>query len=139
MSYLRLFIAVSLMLLIWGCADEDIYTDFHNPLENPEAGPPAGNAEGTSPIPAEAGLENVSDPDQVVGDGTPESCTCEMNGASLTPGVAAPTSTVGSMGAGPTANSRRSSNASSMARRRGLLRSLSLRILDFSRFVFFGR
>lgn len=46
-----------------------------NPLTNPEDGPAAGNPDGGCPIPAEAGLEDTSSPDQVVGDGTPESCT----------------------------------------------------------------
>lgn len=46
-----------------------------NPLTDPEDGPAAGYADGTCPIPEEAGLEDVSSPDNVVGDGTPESCT----------------------------------------------------------------
>ncbi len=46
-----------------------------NPLTNPLNGPPAGNKDGTSPIPAAAGLEDTSHPDYVVGTGTPESCT----------------------------------------------------------------
>jgi hypothetical protein len=46
-----------------------------NPLTDPEDGPAAGNPEGTCAIPAEAGLEDVSSPDTVVGDGTPGSCT----------------------------------------------------------------
>jgi hypothetical protein len=49
--------------------------DVHNPLENPEDGPAAGNAEGGCDVPAEAGTEDVSNPTTVVGDGTPESCT----------------------------------------------------------------
>lgn len=46
-----------------------------NPLTNPSEGPAAGNAEGQCAVPEEAGLEDVSDPDQVVGTGTAESCT----------------------------------------------------------------
>jgi hypothetical protein len=46
-----------------------------NPLTDPEDGPPAGNPTGTCAVPDEAGLEDVSTPDRVVGDGTPESCT----------------------------------------------------------------
>ena len=38
-------------------------------------GPPAGNPDGHCEIPADAGLENVSNPTTVVGDGTPASCT----------------------------------------------------------------
>lgn len=50
--------------------------EVHNPLEDPENGPAAGNPDNSSPIPAEAGLEDVTNPDNVVGDGTPASCTC---------------------------------------------------------------
>jgi hypothetical protein len=46
-----------------------------NPLTDPEDGPPAGNPDGECAIPAAAGLEDSSNPTQVVGDGTPESCT----------------------------------------------------------------
>lgn len=55
----------------------DLYIEFHNPLANPEAGPPAGYAEGNYQVPAEAGPEDISAPDHVIGDGTPESCTCD--------------------------------------------------------------
>jgi hypothetical protein len=50
-----------------------------NPLTNPEDGPPAGNpnAEATCDVPAAAGLEDVSSPTTVVGDGSPESCTSD--------------------------------------------------------------
>lgn len=51
--------------------------DAGNPLTNPDDGPPAGNAEGTCAIPAEAGPEDTSSPDRVVGTGTPESCTAD--------------------------------------------------------------
>ncbi|MGD2035029.1 MAG: hypothetical protein PVF73_08235 [Bacteroidales bacterium] len=53
------------------------YWKFHEPLEHPEEGPPAGNPEGNYAVPAEAGPEDVSDPDHVIGDGTPESCNCD--------------------------------------------------------------
>jgi len=42
-----------------------------------EDGPAAGNPDGNYAIPADADLEDVSEPDYVIGDGTPESCTCE--------------------------------------------------------------
>jgi hypothetical protein len=42
---------------------------------NPEDGPAAGYPDGNCPVPADAMAEDVSNPDQVVGDGTPESCT----------------------------------------------------------------
>ncbi|RZO62952.1 MAG: hypothetical protein EVA89_08080 [Sandaracinaceae bacterium] len=51
--------------------------DAHNPLTDPETGPPAGNPEGDCAIPAEAGPEDTSSPDRVVGSGTPESCTAD--------------------------------------------------------------
>jgi hypothetical protein len=44
-------------------------------IKNPENGPAAGNPEGAYAVPDEAGLEDVSNPDSIVGDGTPESCT----------------------------------------------------------------
>jgi hypothetical protein len=44
-------------------------------LTNPDDGPGAGNPDGDCDIPAAAGLEDVSNPKTVVGDGTPESCT----------------------------------------------------------------
>ena len=50
-----------------------------NPLTNPEDGPPAGNQnpEATCDVPAEAGLEDVSNPTTVVGTGSPDSCTSD--------------------------------------------------------------
>ncbi|MEF3698679.1 hypothetical protein [Desulfolutivibrio sp.] len=41
------------------------------------APPGAGNPDGNCVVPAEAGLEDVSAPDQVIGDGTPQSCTSQ--------------------------------------------------------------
>jgi hypothetical protein len=46
-----------------------------NPLTNPQQGPAAGNPDGKCAIPAEAGLEDSSKPDNVVGDGSPASCS----------------------------------------------------------------
>lgn len=51
--------------------------DAYFPPTDPETGPPAGNPDGDYPIPAEAGPEDTSSPDHVVGDGTPESCTAD--------------------------------------------------------------
>lgn len=52
---------------------------IENPLENPASGPPAGNPDGNCSlgIPADALPEDVSSPDHVIGDGTPESCTSD--------------------------------------------------------------
>jgi hypothetical protein len=68
---------VLLLALAVGCADDSSGPDMHNPLENPAFGPAAGNPDGSSSIPTEARLEDVSSPDHVIGDGTPESCTCD--------------------------------------------------------------
>lgn len=46
-----------------------------DPSTNPDDGPPAGNPDGHCDVPAEAALEDVSNPTTVVGDGTKESCT----------------------------------------------------------------
>jgi hypothetical protein len=51
--------------------------EFINLLANPQDGPPAGNPDGTSPVPLEAGPEDVSNPDHIIGDGTPQSCTAD--------------------------------------------------------------
>jgi hypothetical protein len=70
---------IAMALITAGCERDDTtrYADIHNPLAHPEEGPPAGNPNGNSPVPLEAGLEDVSNPDHIIGDGTPESCTCD--------------------------------------------------------------
>lgn len=76
---LRLPLAILLFISIFYCScnKEDSYIKFHNPLAHPEDGPPAGNPDGDYPVIAEAGPEDIASPDHVIGDGTPESCTCE--------------------------------------------------------------
>ena len=59
------------------CGESDGGVDVDNPLTDPTEGPPAGNAEGGCAIPAEAGPEDTSSPDHVVGTGSPESCTAD--------------------------------------------------------------
>ncbi len=68
-----------IVILMIRCEREDTshHASFHNPLANPEDGPPAGNPDGKYPVPLEAGPEDISNPDQVIGDGTPGSCTCD--------------------------------------------------------------
>jgi len=68
-----------LVISLCNCSkkSEQTISEIHNPLENPDNGPAAGNPNGNSSIPNEANLEDVSNPDTVVGNGTPESCTCE--------------------------------------------------------------
>jgi hypothetical protein len=51
--------------------------DIENPLTDPESGPPAGNAEAPSEVPIEANLADSSDSENVVGTGTPDSCSGE--------------------------------------------------------------
>jgi len=69
-----------LMALILIMCDRDHITPtavFQNPLANPQDGPPAGNPDGKSPVPLEAGPEDVSNPDHIIGNGTAQSCTAE--------------------------------------------------------------
>ncbi|HNX67262.1 MAG TPA: hypothetical protein PKH02_10295 [Bacteroidales bacterium] len=64
--------------LVSGCErDNTKYAQFQNPLAHPEEGPPAGNPASHYPVPLAAGPEDVSVPDHVVGNGTPESCTAD--------------------------------------------------------------
>lgn len=51
--------------------------DVENPLTDPADGPPAGNAEGGCDIPEAAAPEDVSGSTNVIGDGTPASCTAD--------------------------------------------------------------
>ncbi len=82
-SSLNFILCIILISFLYNCSDSNdndisIPTiEVHNPLENPENGPAAGNPDGNSPIPAEAGTEDTINPDNVVGNGTPESCTCD--------------------------------------------------------------
>lgn len=76
MKKLVLF-CIPIILIACKKDDDNIIARFHNPLANPESGPPAGYADGNYPIPAEAGVEDTSEPDHVIGDGTPESCNCD--------------------------------------------------------------
>ncbi len=77
------FAAAALVLfgIVHGCgqgaAPEADGIEVFNPLAHPEYGPPAGNPDGTSPIPAEAGPAAITAPDHVIGNGTPESCTAQ--------------------------------------------------------------
>lgn len=74
-----LIFSLVIVFSIISCEGDDTIRkiSFHNPLANPHDGPPAGNPNGNYPVPEEAGPEDVSEPDIVIGDGTPGSCTCE--------------------------------------------------------------
>jgi len=65
------------ILFLTNCKKDEINNEFHNPLANPHEGPPAGNPDGNYPVPSEATPEDISNPDYVIGNGTPESCTAE--------------------------------------------------------------
>jgi hypothetical protein len=72
------FLALIVTLIFSTCQSPNnsiTYVTVTNPLANPQSGPPAGNPSGTCQIPSEAGPEDVSTPDHVIGTGTPESCT----------------------------------------------------------------
>jgi hypothetical protein len=75
----ELLLGEALLVLVMsasvGCGGSKGGDDIDNPLTNPEAGPPAGNPEAPCDVPADARPEDTSAPDQVVGNGTPESCT----------------------------------------------------------------
>ena len=77
---LKHIVVVTLLFTGISCSNDSLAVnniEVHNPLENPENGPAAGNPDGSSPIPVEAAPEEVTDPDQIIGDGTPESCSCD--------------------------------------------------------------
>ncbi len=78
-TWVILITGMAVATISTGCeADKDNpYSEFQNPLANPEDGPPAGNPDGDSPVPLEAGPEDISVPDHIIGDGTPESCNCD--------------------------------------------------------------
>ncbi len=75
---------LTLPLLVNACGESDddngsrgqAAEAFDNPLTDPDEGPPAGY-EGGCDVPADAAPEDVSSPDQIVGDGSAESCTAD--------------------------------------------------------------
>jgi hypothetical protein len=73
------YVCVLLAVLLIRCegGHPTQYAEFQNPLANPQGGPPAGNPDGNSPVPLEAGPEDISSPDHIIGVGTPESCTAD--------------------------------------------------------------
>jgi hypothetical protein len=71
------FILLAGALLFMTCKKNNPDTEFHDPIPHPELGPAAGNPDGNYTIPEGAGLEDVSNPDHVIGTGTPQSCTAE--------------------------------------------------------------
>lgn len=85
LTKIRLIVFIVFVSLLTSCSNDngdtnvlDGSVDVINPLENPFDGIPAGNLEGNYPIPSAAGLEDVSNPDTIIGDGTPQSCTGQL-------------------------------------------------------------
>ncbi len=74
---LPLLLFTTLLLVQCDNSNPVRYVHVINLLSNPHVGPPAGNPDGNSLIPENAGPEDISNPDHVIGDGTPESCTAE--------------------------------------------------------------
>ena len=62
---------VAVLALFGGCGG----SSGTGPATNPQDGPPAGWADGHAAVPAAGQAEDVSSPTQVIGNGTPESCT----------------------------------------------------------------
>lgn len=75
LATLRLPSALALLSLCLGCADAPDEGAPLPTLPAADEGPVAGNPEGRCAIPAEAMPADTSSPTQVVGDGSPESCT----------------------------------------------------------------
>ena len=75
------FLLASSGLLFLGCgggsASEQAGPSYTDPHTDPSAGPASGYPLGNYPVPAAAAAEDVSTSDQVIGTGTPESCTAE--------------------------------------------------------------
>ncbi len=70
---LRRFCMALMCVGALGCG-ESLTVD---PRTNPHEGPPTGNGDGTCSVPPEAAEEDASNPDTVIGDGTPESCASD--------------------------------------------------------------
>lgn len=66
-------------LLLHSCSSNkhDDNIESQKLIEISDNEPAVGNPNGTASIPIEAGLEDVSQPDRVIGNGTPESCTSQ--------------------------------------------------------------
>ncbi len=82
-SYSSIFVISFIMLsilVVAGCGKSsgDGSASVDNPLETPlDDWPAAGNPDGVCAIPSAAGNEDSSQPDIVVGNGSPESCTSD--------------------------------------------------------------
>lgn len=73
-TIVALFLCLGLLVLFSQCAKEP--TPEPNTVDT-QNGPAAGNPNGTATIPTGGEAVDVSNPDIVIGDGTPQSCTCQ--------------------------------------------------------------
>lgn len=71
------FFMFALVLASIGCDEENKGDVSPVPTVDAESGPAAGNPDGDYPVPDEAKEADISSPDQIVGDGSPASCTSE--------------------------------------------------------------
>ncbi|MGB8221716.1 MAG: hypothetical protein WCF10_03970 [Polyangiales bacterium] len=67
------YFAACVALALLGCGE----APSTDPPTEPREGPPTGNGDGTCNVPDEAREEDVSNPDTVIGNGSPESCTSD--------------------------------------------------------------
>ncbi len=73
------WLATALAIALAGCSD-DGKTKWHHDVDYIQIDddmPPPGNPDAPCSLPDEALAEDVSQPDRVIGDGTPESCTSQ--------------------------------------------------------------
>ena len=76
--YMRYSLTTATMaLLFYACGSNDTGEDYQSEVALPGDSISAGVGNGTCFLPDEAVAEDVSVPDHVVGDGSPESCTAE--------------------------------------------------------------
>jgi hypothetical protein len=77
------FCIAVVLILTSGCGSSGGETEenpdqtINYPPVDPDGGPPAGNPDGTALVPDEASLEDVTNPDHIIGNGTAESCSAE--------------------------------------------------------------
>ncbi len=76
-----LALAILFLFLAAGCKDSEDGASNENPDVEytpwDDDMPPAGNPDGNCPVPDEAMEEDVTQPDHVIGDGTPTNCTSQ--------------------------------------------------------------
>jgi len=69
------FIVLALVMLLFSCSESSKEDYGSNIIKISDDFPVSGNEDGNYPVSKEAGLESVENPDTIIGDGSPESCT----------------------------------------------------------------